>query len=104
MACSDWRCHNRFDIKVRVLHRFAQVADWRAIGKHHMNIDRQPLGMQPFRIGYTVRAVQGGAYSKECQSTTCTLDGLTNNVEYVFQVTARTRRRTVIARRPDRSC
>lgn len=40
---------------------------------------------------YTVRAVQGGAYSKECQSTTCTLDGLTNNVEYVFQVTATNR-------------
>jgi hypothetical protein len=40
---------------------------------------------------YTVRAVQGGSYSKECQSTTCTLDGLTNNVEYVFQVTATNR-------------
>jgi hypothetical protein len=40
---------------------------------------------------YTVRAVQGGAYSKECQSTTCTLDNLTNNVEYVFQVTATNR-------------
>lgn len=40
---------------------------------------------------YTVRAVQGGSYSKECQSTTCTLDNLTNNVEYVFQVTATNR-------------
>ncbi|MFD1340681.1 Ig-like domain-containing protein [Microbacterium lemovicicum] len=40
---------------------------------------------------YTVKAVQGGAYSKECRSTTCTLDGLTNNVEYVFQVTATNR-------------
>lgn len=40
---------------------------------------------------YTVRSVQGSAYSKECQSTTCTLDGLTNNVEYVFQVTATNR-------------
>ncbi|WP_223627567.1 Ig-like domain-containing protein [Microbacterium sp. EST19A] len=40
---------------------------------------------------YTVKAVQGGSYSKECQSTTCTLDGLTNNVEYVFQVTATNR-------------
>lgn len=40
---------------------------------------------------YTVRAVQGGAYTKDCQSTTCTLDGLTNNVEYVFQVTATNR-------------
>lgn len=40
---------------------------------------------------YTVKSVQGGSYSKECQSTTCTLDGLTNNVEYVFQVTATNR-------------
>ncbi|MDT0156115.1 Ig-like domain-containing protein [Microbacterium sp. ARD32] len=40
---------------------------------------------------YTVRAVQGGAYSKECESTTCTLDKLTNDVEYVFQVTATNR-------------
>ncbi|MET0449037.1 MAG: Ig-like domain-containing protein [Aeromicrobium sp.] len=40
---------------------------------------------------YTVRSVQGTSYSKECQSTTCTLDGLTNNVEYVFQVTATNR-------------
>ncbi|OJU40810.1 MAG: hypothetical protein BGN97_16620 [Microbacterium sp. 69-10] len=40
---------------------------------------------------YTVRSVQGGAYSKECDSTTCTLDKLTNNVEYVFQVTATNR-------------
>ncbi|MCR2763865.1 Ig-like domain-containing protein [Microbacterium sp. zg.B48] len=40
---------------------------------------------------YTVRSVQGSAYSKDCQSTTCTLDNLTNNVEYVFQVTATNR-------------
>ena len=39
---------------------------------------------------YTVRSVAGD-YSKECASTTCTLDGLTNNVEYVFQVTATNR-------------
>ncbi|WP_439591901.1 Ig-like domain-containing protein [Microbacterium sp.] len=40
---------------------------------------------------YTVRSVQGSSYSKECASTTCTLDGLTNNVEYTFQVTATNR-------------
>ncbi|WP_295013505.1 Ig-like domain-containing protein [uncultured Microbacterium sp.] len=41
--------------------------------------------------GYTVRATSGGAYSKQCSSTTCTLDGLTNNVEYTFAVTATNR-------------
>ncbi|WP_198147945.1 Ig-like domain-containing protein [Microbacterium sp. XT11] len=40
---------------------------------------------------YTVRSVQGSAYTKTCQSTTCTLDGLANNVEYTFQVTATNR-------------
>ncbi len=40
---------------------------------------------------YTVKSVSGNPYSKECQSTTCTLDGLTNNVEYTFQVTATNR-------------
>jgi hypothetical protein len=37
--------------------------------------------------GYTVQSLAGG-YSKKCASTTCTLDGLTNNVEYNFTVTA----------------
>ncbi|MFD5224363.1 Ig-like domain-containing protein [Microbacterium sp. NPDC058342] len=40
---------------------------------------------------YTVSSVGGRPYSKTCSSTTCTLDGLTNNVEYTFQVTARNR-------------
>lgn len=40
--------------------------------------------------GYTV-AAQGKDYVKECASTTCTLDGLTNNVEYNFVVTATNR-------------
>ncbi|WP_232304655.1 Ig-like domain-containing protein [Microbacterium sp. XT11] len=39
---------------------------------------------------YTVRSVAGN-YTKKCSSTTCTLDGLTNNVEYVFQVVATNR-------------
>ncbi|MGM7667907.1 Ig-like domain-containing protein [Microbacterium sp. A93] len=40
---------------------------------------------------YTVTSVAGKPYSKTCTSTTCTLDGLTNNVEYTFQVTATNR-------------
>ncbi len=40
---------------------------------------------------YTVTSVGGTPYSKTCTSTTCTLDGLTNNVKYTFQVTATNR-------------
>lgn len=36
--------------------------------------------------GYTVRSQNG--YEKQCGTTTCTLDGLTNNVEYTFTVFA----------------
>jgi hypothetical protein len=40
---------------------------------------------------YTVTSVGGRPYSKVCETTTCTLDGLTNNVEYTFQVVAHNR-------------
>lgn len=40
---------------------------------------------------YTVTSTSGSGYSKRCDSTTCTLDGLTNNVEYTFEVVATNR-------------
>lgn len=40
---------------------------------------------------YTVSSTSGSPYTKQCDSTTCTLDGLTNNVEYTFEVVATNR-------------
>ncbi|MEZ5164945.1 MAG: fibronectin type III domain-containing protein, partial [Acidimicrobiales bacterium] len=37
---------------------------------------------------YEVSSLTPAGYEKTCASTTCTLDGLTNNVEYTFQVVA----------------
>lgn len=37
---------------------------------------------------YEVSSVSGPKYAKSCQSTTCTLDGLTNAKEYTFSVVA----------------
>jgi hypothetical protein len=38
--------------------------------------------------GYTVTAASGGSVSQECESTSCTISGLTNDTEYTFQVVA----------------
>ncbi|MFC0646260.1 Ig-like domain-containing protein [Cellulomonas phragmiteti] len=42
-------------------------------------------------LDYRVTAPQGGGVSRTCVSTTCTIDGLTNDVEYTFTVAARNR-------------
>ena len=39
--------------------------------------------------GYEVTSASGPAVSAECASTTCTIDGLSNNTEYTFQVAAK---------------
>lgn len=56
------------------------VLNWSAPSNNGAEIDE-----------YTVTSVSGNPYSKSCASTTCTLDGLTNNVDYTFQVTATNR-------------
>src|SRR5699024_3176745 len=38
--------------------------------------------------GYTVSSASGPAVTKECESTSCTITGLTNDTEYTFQVVA----------------
>src|SRR5690606_3312620 len=45
-----------------------------------------PLNNGADITGYTVRSDQGDEF--QCATTTCTLDGLTNNVTYTFQVVA----------------
>ena len=39
--------------------------------------------------GYTVTAATGGDVTQECESTSCTITGLTNDTEYTFQVEAK---------------
>jgi hypothetical protein len=56
------------------------VLNWSAPSNNGAEIDH-----------YTVTSVGGRPYTKTCQTTTCTLDGLVNNVEYTFKVTAHNR-------------
>ena len=56
------------------------VLNWSAPSNNGAEIDH-----------YTVTSVSGRPYTKTCESTTCTLDGLVNNVEYTFKVTAHNR-------------
>ncbi|GAA3932859.1 Ig-like domain-containing protein [Microbacterium soli] len=56
------------------------VLNWSAPSNNGAEIDH-----------YTVTSVDGRPFTKACESTTCTLDGLVNNVEYTFQVTAHNR-------------
>ncbi|MDT0156116.1 Ig-like domain-containing protein [Microbacterium sp. ARD32] len=56
------------------------VLNWSAPSNNGAEIDH-----------YTVTSVGGRPYSKTCATTTCTLEGLVNNVEYTFEVTAHNR-------------
>lgn len=57
------------------------------VRSHTVVLSWDPPGNNGAEItGYTVRSNNG--YSKACATTTCTLDGLTNNVVYTFTVFA----------------
>ena len=58
IARRNRRADHRLDIKVRVLDRLGNVADRRAIGQHDVNIDPQPLRMEPLGIGHAVGPVE----------------------------------------------
>jgi len=60
------------------------------VGDSHVELSWQPPDNRGSRIThYTVHSSPGAAgYPKLCQTTTCTLTGLTNNTTYTFTVTA----------------
>ncbi|GAB3710778.1 Ig-like domain-containing protein [Mariniluteicoccus flavus] len=65
--------------------RAAEVSDQRAVLQWTAALDNGAKVQQ-----YTVRGTgsDGKQVSRECPSTTCTIDGLTNNSTYTFTVTA----------------
>ena len=58
MASRNRRGDHGFDLEMRILHRFGDIADRRAIGEHDVDIDAQPLGMQPLGIGNAIGPVE----------------------------------------------
>ena len=63
--------------------RIGEVGD----GFVELNFKAGPDNGAPI-TGYTVTAATGGSVSQECESTSCTISGLTNDTEYTFQVVA----------------
>ena len=58
MARGKRRGDNALDQEVRVLHRLGEIAHRRAVSQHHVDIDPEPLGMKPARIGDAMRPVE----------------------------------------------
>ena len=60
-ACqsSRQRCdHHALDLKMRCPRSHVDVANRRRVGKHDMDVDAQPIRMQPKRIFNTARAIE----------------------------------------------
>jgi hypothetical protein len=64
--------------------RIGEVGD----GTVELRFEAGPDNGAPI-TGYTVTAATGGDVSQECESTSCTITGLTNDTEYTFQVEAK---------------